>query len=176
MPTQTLISRKRLHFDKCYDSTHSTFTQSSSEPWQGKSVDPSVYHFEAEDDSGKVYWFSGCCLAISISLCASMRVHCGLLQGLPVPMLLSAPADGEELPDVPYVFLADMGPFGNNKKMRIYGGEMDVCKTGDGVKALRYWKADPAEIALYESGCHSQALSMRPATEGSSEISCKVLA
>ncbi|CAL5222784.1 g5197 [Coccomyxa viridis] len=113
MATQTLISRKRLHLDKSYDSTHSAFIQSSSEQWQGKSV----YHVEAEDNS-----------------------------------------DGEELPDVPYVFLADMGPLGDNKKMRIYGGEMDVCKTGDGVKALRYWKSDPAEIALYERPFSKQPL------------------
>ncbi len=77
---------------------------------------------------------------------------------------------------MPYVFLADMGPLGDNKKMRIYGGEMDVCKTGDGVKALRYWKSDPAEIALYESGCYSQALSIIPAAESASQMLCKVLA
>ncbi len=51
MATQTLISRKRLHLDKSYDSTHSAFIQSSSEQWQGKSV----YHVEAEDNSGEVY-------------------------------------------------------------------------------------------------------------------------
>ena len=41
--------------------------------------------------------------------------------------------------------------------MSIYGRELDVYKTISGVKALKYWKTDPVEIALYESGlgCHS---------------------
>ena len=69
-----------------------------------------------------------------------------------MPMRLSA--EWEVLPDVPGIFLANMGPKRYNVKMRIYGTEMDVCKTDAGVKALRGWKSDPSEIALYESGCH----------------------
>lgn len=56
----------------------------------------------------------------------------------------------EELPDIPGLFLANMGPFRDKVRMRIYGTEMDVCKTNAGVKALRGWKSDPSEIALYE--------------------------
>ena len=36
--------------------------------------------------------------------------------------------------------------------MSIYGTELDVYKTISGVKFLKYWKTDPVEIALYESG------------------------
>ena len=63
-------------------------------------------------------------------------------------------AEWEELPDIPGLFLADMGPFRDKVRMRIYGTEMDVCKKNAGVKALRGWKSDPSEIALYESECH----------------------
>ena len=39
------------------------------------------------------------------------------------------------------------------ERMPLFGTATDVCKTEAGVKALRGWKTDPSEIALYESEC-----------------------
>ena len=61
-------------------------------------------------------------------------------------------AEWEELPQIPGLYLAEMGALKVNARMSIYGTEMDVCKTISGVKALKYWKTDPVEVALYESG------------------------
>ena len=61
-------------------------------------------------------------------------------------------AEWEELPEIPALYLADMVAFEGNARMKIYGTEMDVSKTGAGVKGLKRWKTDPAEIALYERG------------------------
>ena len=61
-------------------------------------------------------------------------------------------AEWELLPEIPGIYLAELGAFKENARMSIYGTEMDVCKTISGVKALKYWKTDPAEIALYERG------------------------
>ena len=60
-------------------------------------------------------------------------------------------AEWEELPLIPGLYLAEMGALKVNARMSIYGTEMDVCKTISGVKALKYWKTDPVEIALYEA-------------------------
>ena len=70
-------------------------------------------------------------------------------------------AEWDDLPDVPGLVLANMGPSRYNVRMRIYGTEMDVCKTNAGIKAWRGWKTDPSEIALYESGYY---LEIPPAT------------
>ena len=53
---------------------------------------------------------------------------------------------------IPGIYLARMGAFNGNVRMCIYGTEMDVSKTDVGVKALKCWKTDPVEIALYERG------------------------
>ena len=68
----------------------------------------------------------------------------------PTPMCISA--EWEELAKIPGIYLAGMGALKVNARMSIYGTEMDVCKTISGVKALKYWKTDPVEIALYERG------------------------
>lgn len=55
-----------------------------------------------------------------------------------------ASADREELPDVPFVYLAEMALRRINVRARIYGTEMNVCNTYAGIKAQRGWKTDPS--------------------------------
>ena len=66
-------------------------------------------------------------------------------------LLLLASAECEELPALPFVYLAEMALDRINVRTRIYGTEMDVHNTDYGIKAQRGWKTDPSEIALYES-------------------------
>ena len=61
-------------------------------------------------------------------------------------------AEWEELPEISGLYLARMGAFNGNVRMCVHGTEMDVSKTRVGVRALKYWKKDPVEIALYERG------------------------
>ena len=68
-----------------------------------------------------------------------------------MPMYVSA--QWEDVPALPGTYLANMGERRVNIIMLIFGTAMDVCKTEAAVKALRGWKTDPSEIALYESEC-----------------------
>ena len=68
-----------------------------------------------------------------------------------MPMYVSA--EWEDVPALPGIYLANMGEDRVNERMPLFGTAMDVCKTEAGVKALRGWKTDPSEIALYESEC-----------------------
>ena len=65
-----------------------------------------------------------------------------------------------------------MGALKVNARMSIYGTEMDVCKTISGVKALKYWKTDPVEIALYERGLPFPTISSDTITCWLSESMC----
>ena len=68
-----------------------------------------------------------------------------------MPMYVSA--EWEDVPALPGIYLANMGEDRVIERMPLFGTATDVCKTEAGVKALRGWKTDPSEIALYESEC-----------------------
>ena len=150
-----MTSRIRLHSDKIKDPTSASVRSELPANAEGE---PYICRFPDTEDSdvGKglvAYWTAAdedLVLACLIVLALWTAARCISRWTTSTPMCISA--ELEELPEIPGLYLAKMGAFKGNVRMCVYGTEMDVCKTNAGVKALKYWKTDPLEIALYERG------------------------
>ena len=147
--------RKRLHLGS---SKPTTFAEVLSEPPLDAEGGPYICRFQDPEDSdlgSSLTCTQDCCWPRPCSglliLLASWRAAWRDIVGIMASPMCSS-AEWEELPEIPHLYLADMVAFDGNAIMGIYGTEMDVSKTGVGVKRLKRWRTDPAEIALYERG------------------------
>ena len=148
--------RKSVHTES---SENKTFTEVSSEPWPAEASEPYIRHYPDPENSdiGKAFTYSELLLAIAPTSSILQTVYRGQPDSVflsMVAMPVYIPAEWEDVPALPGIYLANMGERRINIRMLIFGTAMDVCKTEGGVKALRGWNTDPSEIALYESECH----------------------
>ena len=153
--------RKYLHSEACKEPT---FSEISLAPRPTGADGPYLVRYQDAKDctEGKAFSSAESSCAISLTVFAGVNAHRRQLKAPHLEMVLSlvsTSAEWEDLPALPFLSLAGIGPTKPRVRMHIYGTEMYVCKTDDGIKDLRGWKSDPAEIAFYESGHLNPALS-----------------